>query len=101
MAKVVVAQGVTRQVLASGQGLTVVEFVFRAGSEHPWHSHVHEQASYIKQGRFKLVLEDKEIVLEEGMAAIIPPHVRHKGMALTDTVKIDSFTPVREDLVKD
>lgn len=79
----------------------IVRFTFQKGSEVPWHSYEHEQSSYVVQGRLKLLLtreqKEQEIILGEGMSAVIPPNIRHKAIALENTIDVNSFTPVRED----
>lgn len=97
MTRTIVMEGVERETLATGQNLMIVEFTFRKGSEVPWHSHNHEQSSYILKGKLKLFIDEQEIILSQGMSAIVPPNVKHKAMALEDTIDINAFTPVRED----
>ncbi|MCL2337307.1 MAG: cupin domain-containing protein [Firmicutes bacterium] len=101
MAKVVLADGVERETLAIGENLMIVRFTFRKDTEVPWHTHLHEQSSYIVQGRLKLLLQrdqgEQEIILTQGMSAIIPPNVQHKAIAMEDTVDVNAFTPIRED----
>jgi quercetin dioxygenase-like cupin family protein len=97
MAKVNVTEGVERETLATGKNLMIVEFTFRKGAEVPWHSHIHEQSSFILKGKLKLLLEDKEIMLSSGMSSIVPPNIKHKAIALEDTIDINAFAPIRED----
>ncbi|MCL1919037.1 MAG: cupin domain-containing protein [Peptococcaceae bacterium] len=99
MSKIVVVDGVERETLATGKNLMIVQFTFRKGAEVPWHTHEHEQSSYIVQGRLKLLLRDtsSEMILTPGKSAIIPPHVQHKAIALEDTIDVNAFTPIRED----
>jgi quercetin dioxygenase-like cupin family protein len=101
MSKVVMREGVERETLASGKHLMVIRVTFKKGSGVPWHAHAHEQSSYIEKGQLKLLLmegqEEKEILLNQGMSAIVLPNVKHKAIAMEDTVDINSFTPIRED----
>jgi quercetin dioxygenase-like cupin family protein len=97
MAKVLIMEGVERETLSTGTNLMIVRFTFKKGTEVPWHIHMHEQSSYILKGSLKLLIEDQEITLTEGMSAIVPPNAKHKAIALEDTVDINSFTPIRED----
>jgi quercetin dioxygenase-like cupin family protein len=97
MAKVIVVEGVERETLATGEHLMIVEFTFCKGAEVPWHSHIHEQSSFILKGKLKLLLEDEEIILSSGMSSIVHPNIKHKAIALEDTVDINAFTPIRED----
>ncbi|WP_151735392.1 cupin domain-containing protein ['Paenibacillus yunnanensis' Narsing Rao et al. 2020] len=97
MNKIQVSPGVEREVLAVGNGLMVVRFTFAQGAGVPWHSHEHEQSSYIVKGRLKYWIGEQVVELTEGMSVIIPPHVSHRAEALEDTLDINSFTPIRED----
>lgn len=97
MSKVLVQEGVERETLSIGTNLMVVKFTFKKGADVPWHTHPHEQSSYIESGCLKLFVEEEEIILTKGMSAVISPNVKHKAKALEDTVDINSFTPIRED----
>jgi quercetin dioxygenase-like cupin family protein len=97
MGKIRVDDGVERETLAIGDRLMIVEFSFRKGAGVPWHSHVHEQSSYIVKGKLKLFVAEDELILSPGMSAIVPSNARHKAVALEDTVDINAFAPVRED----
>jgi len=69
----------------------------KAGSAVPLHQHVHEQLSFVLEGKFELTVDGTAKVLEPGLFAIIPPNVVHGGIAVTDCKLIDVFSPVRED----
>ena len=97
MSKVLVTKGVERETLSVGKNLMIVAFTFKKGAEVPWHTHPHEQSSYIVQGKLKLFIEDKEIILSKNMSAVVPSNAKHKAVALEDTIDINSFTPIRED----
>jgi len=101
MSKVTVLEGVERETLAIGEKLMVVRFTFQKDTEVPWHTHEHEQSSYIVQGKLKLILikeqSEEDVILEQGMSSTIPPNIKHRAIALEDTIDINSFTPIRED----
>lgn len=97
MVRVTVLEGVERETLSVGANLMVVKFSFKKGAEVPFHTHKHEQSSYIQKGCLKLIINDEEMILTEGMSLIVPSGVKHKAIALEDTIDINSFTPIRED----
>ncbi|MDR5658861.1 cupin domain-containing protein [Serpentinicella sp. ANB-PHB4] len=97
MSKVLVLEGVERETLAIGTNLMIVRFTFKKGADVPWHTHPHEQSSYVESGCLKLFVEEDEIILKKGMSVVIPSNVKHKAIALEDTVDINAFTPIRED----
>jgi quercetin dioxygenase-like cupin family protein len=67
------------------------------GSSIQRHRHVHEQCSFVIEGKFEFTIDDVTQVIEPGVYAIIPSNVWHSGTALTDCKLIDVFSPVRED----
>jgi quercetin dioxygenase-like cupin family protein len=72
----------------------------KAGCSVPRHQHVHEQCSFVIEGKFELTVNDVPQVLEPGLFAIVPSNVWHSGTAVTDCKLIDIFSPVREDYRK-
>jgi quercetin dioxygenase-like cupin family protein len=80
-----------------GESMTVAIWTIEAGSRLPEHTHPHEQISHVVEGAFELTLEDTCRVLDQGVVAVIPPHARHAGRALTACRIVDTFHPVRDD----
>ena len=80
--------------------LTVAHFEIEKGSQLPEHSHEHEQITQVLSGKLELIIEGQSQILEPGLAAIIPAHAKHSGLAITDCYVMDIFTPVREDYRK-
>jgi quercetin dioxygenase-like cupin family protein len=69
----------------------------KAGCSVPLHQHVHEQSSFVLEGRFEMTVGDEVRVLEPGLFCIVAPNLIHGGTAITDCKLIDVFSPVRED----
>jgi quercetin dioxygenase-like cupin family protein len=67
------------------------------GAILPMHSHFHEQITTVLEGRFELTIGEETKIYENGLVAVIPPHVVHGGRALTACKLFDIFSPVRED----
>ncbi len=80
--------------------MTLVYWTIAAGAAIPEHSHFHEQATHVLEGKFELVVAGEAQVLEPGIVAIIPSDLKHYGHALTDCLMLDVFSPVRQDYVE-
>ena len=64
------------------------------------HNHPHEQVGIVLEGRATFFIGGEEKTLGPGDRFRIPGGVRHKVIALDETVKIlDVFHPIREEYV--
>jgi quercetin dioxygenase-like cupin family protein len=69
----------------------------KAGYTVPIHSHVHEQVSFVQEGKMLFIIENEEFNLEAGMAITVAPNLKHGATAITDCKLIDVFNPAREE----
>ncbi|QZT37996.1 cupin domain-containing protein [Halosquirtibacter xylanolyticus] len=66
----------------------------------PFHSHPHEQITYVAKGSLKFFIENEEFLLKEGDTIAIPAGKNHTIQTLSQGVRlIDSFSPIREDFL--
>lgn len=66
----------------------------------PFHSHEHEQISYIAEGECLVLIGDRTMKLGKGDIFAVPSNVPHSVQSLTSNLKlIDSFSPIREDFL--
>ena len=77
--------------------ITLMYWTVEADSSIPLHTHPHEQVAHVIRGQFELTLGEETRILEPGTVAVIPPHLPHGGMAITDCELLDVFHPERED----
>lgn len=92
--------GVKRKVFQPGQQLMMMEVHFEEGAEGYEHSHPHEQLTYCLKGEFEFTLDGEKTILREGETLNVPGGVKHGAKALKKGALLDTFTPLREDLIE-
>lgn len=75
--------------------LSIVDI--KQGSRLPQHSHVHEQITYIVEGRLEMEIGGEVFMFTAGTVHVIPSGVPHSAFAHTDCRVIDAFSPARDD----
>jgi quercetin dioxygenase-like cupin family protein len=93
--------GVVRRTLVSGDRQTLVRIALDAGAEVPEHTHPHEQAGTVVEGRIRLRIGAVEREVEAGGAYLIPGDMPHFVQALEATTLVEVFAPVREEFAAD
>lgn len=92
-----------RNIYTSNLMTVIVDFSDGPWAEaEPFHSHPHEQTSYIAEGEVIFYCEgESEQHLIPGDMFAVPSGKKHTIKLLTKTARlIDSFNPVREDFLK-
>ncbi len=77
--------------------MTFMYWTVDEGAVMPEHSHIHEQVAHVLKGIFELTVDGQTEILEPGKVAVIPPHIKHGGKAITQCELLDVFNPERED----
>jgi len=80
-----------------GEKMTIANWNVEKGAVLPEHCHVHEQITKVIQGEFEMTIESKTLVLQPGMIVTIPSNAKHSGLALTDCILTDVFSPARPE----
>jgi quercetin dioxygenase-like cupin family protein len=83
--------------MVHGEKSTLSFWEIKKGSVLEEHHHFHEQITHILEGSLQMKVGGKELLLTEGMVQVIPSHIPHGAIALTDCKVIDSFAPARDD----
>ncbi len=91
--------GVQRKIFAPGQSIMMMEVHFEQGAEGYLHSHVHEQLSYCLEGKLEFTIDGKTTVISAGETLYIPSGAEHGCRALEPSKLLDTFTPLRLDLL--
>jgi quercetin dioxygenase-like cupin family protein len=92
--------GVRRKIFQPGHALMMMEVHFEEGAEGYMHSHPHEQMSYCLKGRIAFTMDDVTTIIQQGDTIRIPGGTKHGVKALEPSALLDSFTPLREDLLR-
>ena len=79
-----------RSALAAGSQLMLSALEMEHEGVVPEHSHPHEQAGLVLEGKLRLRIGDEERELAPGDAFIIPSHVVHSGVVTEDAFSTSS-----------
>lgn len=92
--------GVRRKITTVGKGIMSMVVEFEPGAEGYVHSHPHEQLTYVIRGRMEFTIDGVVHPVQEGESIYIPSEAKHGVRALTEAALFDTFTPLRDDLLK-
>jgi quercetin dioxygenase-like cupin family protein len=97
-------EGCERRIVHTSQLMTVLLDVDNGpwASPDPYHSHPHEQTTFIAEGELLFLVEgDPPLHLHAGDLVAIPSGRPHAMQLLSARARlVDSFNPVREDFLK-
>lgn len=93
-------QGVKRRIRVDGEKMMLVEVRFEAGAAVPEHAHVHEQISYVANGRMEFTVDGKTVEVAAGQNLHLPSNVPHGARSVAESTVLDMFSPPREDFRK-
>ena len=86
--------------------LMLAQVFLKAGAIVPAHDHHNEQGTYIMEGCLRFWLGEHADVpgdvftdVGAGEVLMIPGGLRHRALALEDTLDLDVFTPPRQDWI--
>jgi len=94
-------KGSKQKTLVYGQNTLMAELKLSEGTRIPTHTHPHEQTGYLLTGRTRLFIGDQIYNCRPGDSWCIPGNVEHGMYAIKDSMYIEVFSPVREDLHPD
>ena len=73
---------------------------FEPDAPAPMHHHIEQQIAIVLSGELTFTVGDETKVMHRGDCVVIPPNVRHGGVAGPDGCKVlDVFTPPRAAIV--
>ena len=87
-------------------GLMLAQVFLKKGCIVAAHEHINEQATYILEGCLRFWLGehadnpgDTYTDINAGDVLMIPANLRHRALAIEDTLDLDVFTPPRQDWI--
>lgn len=90
---------IRRKVFPPGASMMSMVISFKQGGFGPEHSHPHEQTGYVISGKIEMRIAGETFLFSEGEFIHVPSGVPHSVLALEDTLLLENFTPLREDLL--
>ena len=92
--------GVTRRILSYSDNLMMCEISFEKGAKGNFHSHVHEQITYIAEGSFAFTIAGETKTVSKGDSVYMPSGAGHGVTCLERGILVDVFSPKRADFLK-
>lgn len=92
-------EGIKLKNLVQGDKIMLLKFVLEAGSIIPMHAHSHEQTGYLLEGELEFTIVGEVSVVTTGDSWCIAGGLEHRAVALKDSVVLEIFSPLREDLL--
>ncbi len=94
-------KGIKQKTLVYGQATLMACLKMEKGTRIPTHNHPHEQTGYLVSGGTRLIIDNEVHNCSPGDSWCIPANAKHSTFAIKDSVIIEIFSPIREDLHPD
>lgn len=94
-------KGIQQKTLVYGRHTLMSELRMTKGTRIPTHRHPNEQTGFLVTGMTRLFIGDQVYTCNPGDSWCIPENEEHGTFAIKDSVIIEVFSPVREDLHPD
>ena len=91
--------GVTRRILTYSDNVMMCEITFEKGAKGNFHSHVHEQITYVAKGRFEFTVAGETSIVSQGDSVYMPSNSEHGVTCLEEGILVDVFSPMRETFI--
>jgi quercetin dioxygenase-like cupin family protein len=91
--------GIRRKVFPPGEQMLSILIDFKEGAFGEEHAHPHEQLGFVVSGKLEMVIDGALHNIAAGQQIHIQGNARHSIKALEDSVVLEIFTPVREDII--
>jgi quercetin dioxygenase-like cupin family protein len=91
--------GVHLRTLVFGEQTVLTEVRLDKGAVVPEHQHAQEQTGYLVSGSLRMVSPEGASFATPGASWTFPAGTPHGAEALADTVVVEVFSPLRQDLL--
>ncbi|WP_087571849.1 cupin domain-containing protein [Paenibacillus sp. MY03] len=95
-----ISPDIRRKVLSPGERMMSMLIDFKKGGYGAEHAHPHEQLGFVLSGKIRMKLGGEEKVVHAGEQIYVPGDVPHDVLALEDSLVLETFTPLRHDLLE-
>lgn len=95
-----VNENIRRKIFPPGEHMMSMLIAFKQGGFGPEHAHPHEQLGFVIQGKIEVTIEGVVHSLSANEQIHIPGNLRHSVLAVEDSLILETFTPLRQDLMK-
>lgn len=92
-------EGIQIKTVAHGDKTLMAHFKMTGGAVLPAHSHPHEQTGILISGKLILIIDQKRHTVTPGDSWCIPGDIPHSAEVVEDSIVVEVFSPVREDLL--
>ncbi len=92
--------GIRRKTVAAGERMMQVVVWLAKGAKLPEHAHVHEQIAAVTSGKMRFIVAGEARDFSAGESVMLRSNVPHSAEALEESWLLDTFSPLREDMLK-
>lgn len=92
-------EGIEIKNLVQGNKTMLLKFKLEAGRVIPMHAHPHEQTGYLLEGELQFTIAGEVTKVTAGDSWCIAGGLEHEALVLKDSVALEIFSPLREDLL--
>src|SRR3954447_25152048 len=97
---VTVNEKVRRRTVIAGDKMMQMFVEFQAGGYTPVHHHVHDQVVHVVRGKMLFKIKGEPHEVSAGESIYFPSNAPHDATAIEESLLLDTFTPVRTDLLE-
>ncbi|UKS28042.1 cupin domain-containing protein [Paenibacillus sp. HWE-109] len=94
-----VNEWIRRKIFPPGEQMMSMLIHFKQGGSGPAHQHIHEQLGFVISGKIRMEINGQSAEYGAGQLVHVPSNAVHSVVALEETQLLETFTPLRADLL--